>query len=470
MNYKSDFLYPLVRNAILRCQWVSSFIGVIMNINEWFKDPKVLEKSKRGYAHFDLRTDLSKCRNYITKPENIAHHGFYPFIKYDLKYHKYNRTEGRKTKKRTICYASHIDSCIFQYYSCLINEKYNSRLRQDDINKVPIAYRTNLHTDTIAEFNKMYQFMIQYSSSYIMIGDFTSFFDRINHQYLKKQLCDLLQVDRLKADYYAIFKRVTNYDYWDLKDIYRLNNLDLKKKKDKIKLNSKLRILSQSDYKKYRSHIERHQDNKGIPQGSSISGCLANIYMLEIDKMINDFVVSHGGIYRRYSDDFIIILPMATSSLDDIEVIIKRFESFKGRGILELQPEKTQVYKLQNHSVINIGHLFTPRLNEKNKTINFLGFTFDGTAITIRDKTTSKYYYRMGHKAKGVAHQYYRNKYYKGADKLYQLYSPNGQYGKGNYFTYLSRVQKAFPSQSIMIPKDRIMTKIRLTLKKNRWG
>ena len=41
----------------------------------------------------------------------------------------------------------------------------------------------------------------------------------------------------------------------------------------------------------------------------------------------------------------------------------------------------------------------------------------------------------MHHKAKGVAHQYYRNRYYKGADKLYQLYSPNGQYGKGNYFT-----------------------------------
>lgn len=52
-----------------------------MNINEWFEDPKVLEKSKKGYAHFDLRTDLSKCRDYITNPENIVRHGFYPFIK-----------------------------------------------------------------------------------------------------------------------------------------------------------------------------------------------------------------------------------------------------------------------------------------------------------------------------------------------------------------------------------------------------
>ncbi len=206
---------------------------------------------------------------------------------------------------------------------------------------MPIAYRTDLHTDTIAEFRKMHQFIIQHPSSYIMIGDFTSFFDRINHQYLKKQLCDLLQVDRLKAGYHAVFKRVTNYDYWDLKDIYRLNNLNPKKRTDKIKMNSKPRILSQSDYKKYRSHIKRYQDNKGIPQGSSNSACLANFYMLEIDRLINEFVVARGGIYRRYSDDFIIILPMDTSSTDDIEKLILKFEAFKDKGILELQPEKT---------------------------------------------------------------------------------------------------------------------------------
>ena len=109
-------------------------------------------------------------------------------------------------------------------------------------------------------------------------------------------------------------------------------------------------------------------------------------------------------------------------------------------------------------------------MNEKYKTINFIGFTFDGSSITVRDKTTSKYYYRMHHKAKGIAHQYWRGKGYQGSDNLYRLYSPNGQYGRGNYFTYLSRVQNAFPKHAIMIPENRIMTKIRLTLKKNRWG
>lgn len=462
-------MYPLVRNTTLRCQWVSSFIEVIMDVDEWFKDPKVLEKSKRKYAHFDLRTDLSKCKNYITDTKKIRRHGFYPFIRYNLEYHKYDKINGKKCKSRTICYAAHIDSCIYQYYSFLINQKYNLRLKKDRIYEVPIAYRTDLHTDTITEFYKMYHFINEHPSCYVMIGDFTSFFDRINHQYLKERLCDLLQVNKLSSDYYTVFKRITNYDYWDLDDLYSLNNLNPTNRKDKIAFNSKQRVLSKKAYKKYRSHIKHHYGNEGIPQGSSISACLANVYMLEIDKTINDFVVRCGGVYRRYSDDFIIILPMDMSSVDDIEAIIKRFESFKTRKILELQPAKTQIYKVQNHTVKNIGHLFTPKLNEKHKTINFIGFTFDGNKVIIRDKTTTKYYYRMRHKAKGVAHQYKQGKGYPGSDKLYRLYSPNGQYGKGNYFTYLKRVQRTFPDQPIMIPADKIMTKIRLTLKNNRW-
>ena len=101
-----------------------------MDVDEWFKDPKVLEKSKRKYAHFDLRTDLSKCKNYITDTKKIRRHGFYPFIRYNLEYHKYDKINGKKCKSRTICYAAHIDSCIYQYYSFLINQKYNLRLKK----------------------------------------------------------------------------------------------------------------------------------------------------------------------------------------------------------------------------------------------------------------------------------------------------------------------------------------------------
>lgn len=42
------------------------------------------------------------------------------------------------------------------------------------------------------------------------------------------------------------------------------------------------------------------------------------------------------AVYIRYSNDFIIVLPTTTGSIDDVEAIIKRFELFKNQGILEL--------------------------------------------------------------------------------------------------------------------------------------
>ena len=39
-----------------------------------------------------------------------------------------------------------------------------------------------------------------------MIGDFTKFFDMLDHDYLKGQWCSLLQVERLPKDHYAVFK------------------------------------------------------------------------------------------------------------------------------------------------------------------------------------------------------------------------------------------------------------------------
>ena len=62
-------------------------------------DTKLLEKSNKHYAHFDYRTDLSKVINRVKNPEWVSYHGFYPFIHYQVIFHKYKRQEVQECAK-----------------------------------------------------------------------------------------------------------------------------------------------------------------------------------------------------------------------------------------------------------------------------------------------------------------------------------------------------------------------------------
>ena len=88
--------------------------------------------------------------------------GIYPFIKYVMRYDRFHKVNGKLAfdpKEREICYSAHIDRCIYQYYSALLNEKYNLRLKHDGINNVPVAYRTDLHCNNIDIFRQAIDFI-----------------------------------------------------------------------------------------------------------------------------------------------------------------------------------------------------------------------------------------------------------------------------------------------------------------------
>ena len=196
-----------------------------MEAKEWVTSSEAIEKSNRPYAHFDYRTNLSACAAYVTNPQEIAKHGFYPFIHYEKKMIKFSKENGKKVKIRDICYASHIDRCIFQYYNHILNELYNQRLNDNNLHDVPIAYRTDLHKSN-GNFAKMaFDFIRANSPCYIMIGDFTKFFDNLDHKYLKEQWCSLIGQPELPQDQYAVFKNVTRYSTWELDDLLKLNGL-----------------------------------------------------------------------------------------------------------------------------------------------------------------------------------------------------------------------------------------------------
>ena len=129
---------------------------------------------------------------------------------------------------------------------------------------------------------------------------------------------------------------------------------------------------------------------------------LANVYMLDVDKHINDAVVELGGMYIRYSDDFMIILP-DTPEVDAGKELGLIADMVKQAPRLTLEPSKTQYFYFENGVLTNCGKEIHKDADDSSRTINFLGFSFDGQKVRIRSKTVSKYYYRMYRKAHNIA-------------------------------------------------------------------
>lgn len=437
-----------------------------MTPTEWLNSADAVDRSKKPYAHFDWRTDIGQQREYIANPDKIAKHGFYPFIHYEKRTLKYSKKKGRKEKKRDICYAAHIDRCIYQYYSFLLNELYNKRVKKDGTSASAVAYRTDLHENNIHFSKRAFDFIKSNSPVHVMIGDFTGFFDNLDHAYLKQQWCSLMGVDRLPSDHFKVFKNITSYSKMELTDLLRLNGLG-DTKSDRKKMNEMARVLTPEQFKENRSLIQKHVEPYGIPQGSPISGILANVYMLDVDKQINDAVNELGGMYIRYSDDFMIILPDAPE-IDAAKELKRIADMVKQAPRLVLEPSKTQFFHFENGVLTNCGKVFHENADDSSRTINFLGFSFDGQKVRIRSKTVSKYYYRMYRKARNIAKMggYTPDGKRITGENLYMTYSRKGaKKGSGNFLTYVNRAAAEYGSnEPIKLDTRKHMQKIRKAL------
>lgn len=443
------------------------------DVDIWRVSAKTIDKSRKYYAHFDYRTDISKCWSYISNPSNISKHAFYPFIHYTKKTNKWKSGKGRIFKERDIAYASHIDRCIFQYYNFILNNLYNAKCKALGIDDTAVAYRNNLSGQSNIHFaKKAISFIKGSGSCYIMIGDFTKFFDNLDHKYLKSQWSSLLGKTVLPADHYSVFKNITRYSMVDLKELLKLHKLD-NNTKGRRSLNSMTRVLSPMEFRKIKSLL-RQNEFKGIPQGSPLSGVLANIYMLEADTVISRYVSTVQGLYMRYSDDFIIILPNVDESLavDKLRFISKLLNDTMYPG-LELQPNKTQYYHYHYGTLNNCGKIISFDVNCANAHLNFLGFRFNGEKVFLRDKTVSKYYQRMRRKAKTIVRSggYTKKGKHISKKNLYIQYSERGAFSKkGNFLSYAHRALA--PNQfgadaPINLILKRNMKKVRLFLKKD---
>ncbi len=361
----------------------------------------------KPYSHFDLRVSLKlqRIQRYVINPNKITTHGFYPFIHFQKKESRYGKKKRNKT--RDLYYCAHLDRCVYQRYAFLINYQYNIWAKEHGINEVAIAYRDNLGKNNIDFAKDAFTAIQKYSHCFVMVGDFTDFFNNLNHQYLKDMLCKLLRVPRLPKDYFAIFKNITRFAYWDWKDLVTSANENICEWGIRTKLNEKAIIIAKEQFNSHKSYIHKNELGKGVPQGSPISSVLANVYMIEFDEHVKHYVTEHNGVYMRYSDDFLIVLPYSDpTDIGKFKDWIFQYVNSQ-KGLLELQEEKTNcyIYKEEHVYELDLAEIIptaTQYTAGKLTAVNYLGFLFDGKNIKIRPKAITKYYYRMRRKVRTI--------------------------------------------------------------------
>lgn len=374
----------------------------------------------KPYAHFDLRVSLSmpSIRKYVMDRTKIVTHSFYPFIHFEKKNSRYGK-KGPK-KPRELYYCSHLDRCVYQRYAFLLNCQYNIWACKNNIDDVAIAYRDSLGKNNIDFAKDAFDAIRSFPQCFILVGDFTNFFDNLEHQYLKKMMCEVLGVERLPQDYFSVFKNITRFSSWDWKDIVKAAGENIAERGVRKKINSKETVLTKEQFQKNKKDIKKNISGVGVPQGSPISAVLSNIYMIKFDKDIKRYVTSKGGIYMRYSDDFIIVLPYERDAeiADFTSYIFSYVESMK--GLIDLQKEKTSCYTYKDEVIYE---------GDQPSSINYLGFLFDGKNIRIRPRAITKYYYRMRRKANTIGRSNWTSS--KGrrisAKELYSIYSRNDE-------------------------------------------
>ena len=159
----------------------------------------------KAYSHFDSKKQFYNYLKCIKNPDWICKHGFYPFIHFILKAWKYdNMKKDTKPKPRDINYSSHIDRYIYEYYNNILCNKYNKFANVTGINKCVVAYRNNLHKNNITIAKDVFSYISKNDNSYILVSDFSKYFDHINHNYLKARLKEVLDTEYLSEDWYKV--------------------------------------------------------------------------------------------------------------------------------------------------------------------------------------------------------------------------------------------------------------------------
>jgi RNA-directed DNA polymerase len=342
---------------------------------DWFKP--------RGYRHFDLPVD-DKFASRAMNPAFVARHPFSPLLHYtksEKRYKKDAKSGVRTitTKDRPIKYASHRDACILAYYAHQLNQSLEKLYLSSGLSENVIAYRSlgKGNYDFSAE---VFAFARANAPVTILAFDVTGFFDNLDHGLLKRRLKSVLGVTSLTEDWHKVFRSFTAFHYVDLEELKAHVTFA-----PRLAARSRDRIAGVEELKTagvvFHPNPEVTKGNKrGIPQGTPISAAASNLYMVDFDAAAKAYCGRIGALYRRYSDDIVVVCDPAQAVAVEAEVM-----RLIAGELLEINPTKTERTEFGV-----VAHL--PR---SSRSAQYLGFALHEDGPAIWESSLSRQWRKM---------------------------------------------------------------------------
>lgn len=395
--------------------------------DEWAPRPKDI----KTYLHFDRRISAEKVASIANDPERVAKHAYYPFLRYSEAWMPYRPKNPKfKAKKRPIRYAARVDSAIFAKYRTVLAERYEAALNSRGLTRNVIAYR-QVQDDagrslTNIDFAKEAFLKVSaLGNCRAFVIDISQFFESLDHQYLMKIWTELHPEHQVPPDELSVFRAITKYTVVDADPV--MQRLGLYAGKDATDAEHKIcadkrRSLKKKGYKQvcspqefrdyvtggkpgYPSLIQKHNLCYGIPQGLPISDIVANMYLLHFDEVVSKLVADRGGIYRRYSDDILILEPTTDIPFNYLNFLQNELHNI-GKEI-NIKPEKvSEIHFFKNEDgTLRYQHV---RGKTGKNGLEYLGFRFDGNTVHLRDRTIANLNRKFLRRSRGAIASYIR--------------------------------------------------------------
>ena len=442
-------------------------------MDEW----QIRKGDLKKYPHFDAFLPPERIRDIVTDPNRVATNAFFPFMRYVESWQPFRKREPKPAKKeRPIRYASRRDAYIFSYYRKLLADPYEKLLDSRGLANCVLAYRKIPNHDgsggkcNIHFAYDAFQQIKEMGSCVAVALDISSYFECIDHQILKELWCSLFQFDELPKDHAAVFKAITNYSFVDQEEVYRV--LGYKSYDPKLERwyftrpwrEMPMQLCSMDEFRfkicgkggAYPNLISKNEQNFGIPQGAPISDLLANLYLLEFDSVMRNYAYDVGGVYFRYSDDILMILP----GEGDVGLKAKEYASrliSKFGDKLKIKDKKASIVQyFKDNDQILCRRLFGL---QGNNGLEYLGFRFDGRNAYLRDSTLSRFYRKIHRSTHAYAVSLLKRYSDKNLDYILSKADPNQimkQYGRienfdenpeyrdWTFWTYVKRADGVF--------------------------